>query len=78
MTTTTASTHPAAIRNRVAKARRIVAAIDSMPDIFADVTADVLAELSPTGWALLNTVAGETRPLSDLTIATVIGMVAAR
>lgn len=78
MSNTATSTHPVAIRNRINKAQRVVAFIDANPTIFSGVGTDVVATFGPETWSLINRALGETRPLSNLTIATVLGILAGR
>lgn len=76
MSTTQTSTHPVAIRNRVAKARRVVAFIDANDAVFGGMTSGIAAGMNDEFWQMVNRAMGETRPMSTLTIATVIGILA--
>lgn len=76
MSTNTASIHPVAVRNRIAKARRIVDFINANPTVFRRMTSSVAAAMNTEFWEMVNEAMGETRPPSALTIATVLGILA--
>ena len=78
-TLTEAPIHPVASANRVAKAQRVVAFMDEHESIFGGpVSASTAADFQAATWRLINEAMGEQRPMSDLTVATVIGLLAGR
>ena len=69
--------HPMATRNRLIKATRLLAFLDT-EDLFAgSVNAEVLGELGESGWAMIADAAGEDPPSVEM-VAMLIGMVAGR
>ena len=79
--------NPVRTANTVALAERIIATLDESPDLFArgKVTADAVAEFGPAVWALVNSrvpdldgEVGRKRPISEVTAAVVVGMLAMR
>lgn len=74
MSTNRTSTHPVAVRNRTAKARRIVEFLDAKDLVM---TSGVASGMNHEFWTMVNKAMGEPREtISDLTIATVIGILA--
>lgn len=87
MSTSPTIQHPVATANRVALAQRIVAVLDANLGLFAagEPTSHAVAQFGPVLWADINRqvadvdgTVGRARPISDLTIATVVGLLAAR
>lgn len=72
--------HPVATANRVALANRIVETLDSNPGLFASGAPSALAvaQFGPSLWEVVNNSLGRERPISPLTVAVVIGILAAR
>jgi len=69
--------HPRATRNRLAKATRLLAFLDT-EDLFAgSVNAETLSELGTAGWAMIADAAGEDVPSVEM-VAMLIGLVAGR
>lgn len=64
--------------NRAAKAARVVAFVEDNPKLFGPLTIEDLANFPTQTWALINECMGEERPMSELTITTVIGMLFAK
>lgn len=75
--TTEAWPHARHTQNRIAKAQRLVAAIDASELFSAKLDANVLAELGPKGWETLAAFVGEDAP-STVTVGIVLGIVAGR
>lgn len=71
--------HPAHQVNRVAKATRVVEWLARNADVIGtDLSTDTVATWPPQVWTLVNQNMGEDLPMSDGTIAMVIGMLATR
>ena len=77
---TTAVPHPKATANRVALSHQIVGVLDASPGLFAagHPTSLAVSQFGPAVWADVNAVLGRTRPISPMTVAVVVGLLAAR
>ena len=69
--------HPNATVNRVAMAERFVAGMSELPMFMGELNVATLANLGPFAWALVAEALGENVP-SEMTVAVIVGMVAAK